>query len=32
MGKIKLVDLSHPFGEQGPIWPAGEDWHTKKVQ
>lgn len=32
MGKMKLVDLSHPFGEQGPIWPAGEDWHTKKVQ
>ncbi len=32
MGKMKLVDLSHPFGENTPVWPAGEDYHSKRVQ
>jgi len=32
MGKMKLVDLSHPFGFGTPMWPAGDDPYTVKVQ
>ena len=25
MGKVKLVDLSQPFGDKCPLWPYFED-------
>ncbi|WP_158737267.1 cyclase family protein [Alteribacillus sp. YIM 98480] len=25
MGKLKLVDLSHPFGDKAPLWPYFDD-------
>lgn len=32
MGKIKMVDLTHPFGQDSPVWPAGEQPYSQKVQ
>jgi len=31
MGKIKLVDLSHPFGHNVPLWPYFEDVKIERV-
>ncbi|MGB9663063.1 MAG: cyclase family protein [Moorellaceae bacterium] len=31
MGKIKLVDLSHPFGDKCPLWPYFEDVKIERV-
>ena len=25
MGKVRLVDLSHPFGDKVPLWPYFAD-------
>ncbi len=30
MGKMKLVDLSHPFGSGVPLWPYFEDVHIER--
>src|ERR1019366_8919955 len=30
MGKMKLVDLSHPFGSGVPLWPFFEDVHIER--
>ncbi len=32
MGKLKLVDLSHPFGQGNPLWPSNGDFHIDRVQ
>ncbi|HUW64348.1 MAG TPA: cyclase family protein [Spirochaetia bacterium] len=32
MGKMRLVDLTHPWGYGTPIWPAGEEFSIQKVQ
>ena len=32
MGKIKLIDLSHPFGRGNPLWPSNGDFHIDRVQ
>lgn len=31
MGKQKLVDLSHPFGDKSPLWPYFEDVKIERV-
>lgn len=31
MGKVKLVDLSHPFGHNTPLWPYFEDVEIKRM-
>jgi kynurenine formamidase len=31
MGKLKLVDLSHPFGDKSPLWPYFEDVKIERV-
>src|ERR1035441_1351709 len=31
MGKMKLVDLSHPFGSGVPLWPYFEDVKIERV-
>ena len=31
MGKVKLVDLSHPFGHNCPLWPYFEDVKIERV-
>lgn len=31
MGKLKLVDLSHPFGDKAPLWPYFEDVKIERV-
>lgn len=31
MGKMKLVDLSHPFGDKCPLWPYFEDVKIERV-
>jgi kynurenine formamidase len=31
MGKMKLVDLSHPFGDKAPLWPYFEDVKIERV-
>lgn len=31
MGKMRLVDLSHPFGDKCPLWPYFEDVKIERV-
>lgn len=31
MGKVKLVDLSHPFGDKVPLWPAQQDVRIERM-
>lgn len=31
MGKLKLVDFSHPFGQDTPLWPSGGDVHIDRI-
>lgn len=31
MGKMKLVDLSHPFGDKCPLWPYFEDVKIERM-
>lgn len=31
MGKLKLVDLSHPFGDKAPLWPYFEDVKIERM-
>jgi len=31
LGKQKLVDLSHPFGDKSPLWPYFEDVKIERV-
>lgn len=31
MGELRLVDLSHPFGDKTPLWPYFEDVKTERM-
>ena len=31
MGKKRLVDLSHPFGDKAPLWPYFSDVKIERI-